>query len=90
MIAKFGQVAIWVAGVLATYAIATKILGIASAVKALTLALAANPWALLATGVVAAGAIVYKEYSDMRETWETRTQEMENNALRNDLFKGKV
>ncbi len=90
LIQKFGQMAIWLAGILATYAIATKILGIASAVKALTAALAANPWALLATGVVAAGAIVYKEYSDMRQTWETRTQEMQNNALRNDLLSGKV
>ncbi|HZT29410.1 MAG TPA: hypothetical protein VFA33_05980 [Bryobacteraceae bacterium] len=90
LIEKFGQMAIWLAGILATYAIATKILGIAAAVKALTVALAANPWALLITGVVAAGAIVYKEYSDMQETWERRTQEMQNNALRNDLFKGKV
>jgi hypothetical protein len=90
LIEKFGQMAIWLAGILGTYAIATKILGIASAVKALTAALAANPWALLATGVVAAGAIVYKEYSDMRQAWETRTQEMQNNALRNDLFSGKV
>ncbi len=90
LIEKFGRMAIWLAGILATYAIAAKIMGIVAAVRALTIALAANPWALLATGVVAAGAIIYKDYSDMHETWERRTQEMQTNALRQDLVKGKV
>ena len=45
-IEKFGTMAVWLAGILATYAIATKILGIAKAVDTLTLALTRNPWAL--------------------------------------------
>jgi hypothetical protein len=89
-IEKFGTMAIWLAGILATYAIATKILGIAKAVDSLTLALTRNPWALLITGVVTAGAIVYKSYRDMQEGLEARGREMENAALRQQLFAGKV
>jgi len=89
-IEKFGTMAVWLAGILATYAIATKILGIAKAVDALTLALTRNPWALLITGVVTAGAIVYKSYRDMQEGLEARGREMENAALRQQLFAGKV
>jgi hypothetical protein len=89
-IEKFGTMAVWLAGILATYAIASKILGIAKAVDALTLALTRNPWALLITGVVTAGAIVYKSYRDMQEGLETRGREMENAALRQQLFAGKV
>jgi hypothetical protein len=89
-IEKFGTMAVWLAGILATYAIATKILGIAKAVDALTLALTRNPWALLITGVVTAGAIVYKTYRDMQEGLEARGREMETAALRQQLFAGKV
>jgi hypothetical protein len=89
-IEKFGTMAVWLAGILATYAIATKILGIAKAVDALTLALTRNPWALLITGVVTAGAIVYKSYRDMQEGLEARGREMETAALRQQLFAGKV
>jgi hypothetical protein len=89
-IEKFGTMAVWLAGILATYAIATKILGIAKAVDALTLALTRNPWALLITGVVTAGAIVYKSYRDMQEGLEARGRAMENAALRQQLFAGKV
>jgi len=89
-IEKFGTMAVWLAGILATYAIATKILGIAKAVDALTLALTRNPWALLITGVVTAGAIVYKSYRDMQEGLEARGREMENAALRQQLLSGKT
>jgi hypothetical protein len=89
-IEKFGQMAIWLAGILATYAIASKILGIASAVEKLTLALTSNPWALLITGVVAAGAIVYKSYKDMQEGMENKFKEQQNQALRNDVLSGRV
>jgi len=89
-IEKFGTMAVWLAGILATYAIATKILGIAKAVDALTLALTRNPWALLITGVVTAGAIVYKSYRDMQEELEARGREMENAALRQQIFAGKT
>ncbi len=89
-IEKFGTMAVWLAGILATYAMASKILGIAKAVDALTVALTRNPWALLITGVVTAGAIVYKSYRDMQEGLEARGREMENAALRQQLFAGKV
>jgi hypothetical protein len=89
-IEKFGTMAVWLAGILATYAIATKILGIAKAVDALTLELTRNPWALLITGVVTAGAIVYKSYRDMQEELEARSREMENAALRQQLLSGKT
>jgi len=89
-IEKFGTMAVWLAGILATYAIATKILGIAKAVDALTLALTRNPWALLITGVVTAGAIVYKTYRDMQEGLEARGREMETTALRQQLLSGKT
>ena len=89
-IEKFGTMAVWLAGILATYALATKILGIAKAVDALTLALTRNPWALLITGVVTAGAIVYKSYRDMQEGLEARGREMENAALRQQLLSGKT
>ncbi|HOQ48103.1 MAG TPA: hypothetical protein PK157_22545 [Bryobacteraceae bacterium] len=89
-IEKFGTMAVWLAGILATHAIATKILGIAKAVDALTLALSRNPWALLITSVVTAGAVVYKSYRDMQEGLDARGREMENAALRQQLFAGKV
>src|SRR5579885_2575025 len=89
-IEKFGTMAVWLAGILATYAIASKILGIAKAVDALTVALTRNPWALLITGVVTAGAIVYKSYRDMQEGLEARGREMETAALREQLFAGRV
>jgi hypothetical protein len=54
---KFGEAAIFVAGAIVTYGIITKIVGIASAVEGLALALTANPIALLLTGVVAGGAV---------------------------------
>ena len=90
LIEKFGKMAIWLAGMLITYGVATKIWEIAAAVKGLSAALAANPWALMLTGIVAGGAIIYSEYRKMQEGMENRRQEMENTALRNDLLSGKT
>ena len=73
---KFGEAAIFVAGAIVTYGIITKIGGITSAVQGLALALAANPWALLLTGVVAAGAIIYTEYKDMQVGMERNFEDM--------------
>jgi len=89
-IEKFGQMAIWLAGVLATYAIAVKISAITEAVTGLAAALTGHPIALLVTAVVASGAIIYKSYSDMMDGLEARAKQMENDALRKDLFSGKV
>jgi hypothetical protein len=87
---KFGEAAIFVAGAIVTYGIITKIAGIASAVQGLGLALVANPWALLLTGVVAAGAIVYTEYKDMQAGMERSFEDSRRKALQQDLFKGKL
>ena len=70
---KFGEAAIFVAGAIVTYGIATKIVGIASAVQGLGLALMANPWAMLLTGIVAAGAVIYYEYNKMHEGLDRNT-----------------
>ncbi len=89
LLTKFGETALWVAGVLATYGLAAKIMDLAKAIAALNLA-SLNPYALLAGGVVAAGAIVYSEWKNTQEQLKARYDEMERQALRDDLFKGKV
>jgi hypothetical protein len=89
LLTKFGETALWVAGVLATYGLATKIMELAKAIAALNLA-SLNPYALLAGGVVAAGAIVYSEWKNTQEQLQARYDEMERQALRDDLFKGEV
>jgi hypothetical protein len=90
LLAKFGQVAMWVSGIMATYAIASKIAGIADAVRGLSVALAANPWTLLATGVLAAGAVIYTTWKDTQAQMQARVDEMERQALRQDLLSGKT
>ena len=90
MLVKFAEGAGIAAGLLATYAIATKILEIATAVKALSLALIANPWALLLTGIVAGGAVVYYEYNKMMDQMHERGEKMLNDAKRQQLVSGKI
>jgi len=87
---KFGEAAIFVAGAIVTYGIITKIAGIASAVEGLALALTANPIALLLTGVVAAGGIIYYEYNKMQAGMERNFEDMRRKGLQQDLFKGKL
>ena len=87
---KFGEAAIFVAGAIVTYGIATKIVGIASAVQGLGLALMANPWAMLLTGVVAAGAVIYYEYNKMHEGLDRQYDDLRRKALQKDLFSGKL
>ena len=87
---KFGEAAIFVAGAIVTYGIITKIAGIASAVEGLALALTANPIALLLTGVVAAGGIIYYEYNKMQTGLERNFEDMRRKGLQQDLFKGKL
>ena len=64
--------------------------GVGLAQGALNLAMAINPAFLLAGGIIGAGAIVWKEYSDMQEGWDRRMKEMENDTLRKDVLSGKV
>jgi hypothetical protein len=90
LLAKFGQVAMWVSGIMATYAIASKIAGIADAVRGLSVALAANPWTLLATGVLAAGAVIYTTWKDTQAQVQARVDQMERRVLRKELLSGKT
>jgi hypothetical protein len=89
-IAKFGEAAIWLAGVLATYAIATKIAGITTAVQGLTVALAANPWGLLLAGVAAGGAVIYKTWKDTEEGLERSYEDMRRQSIQQNLTSGKM
>ena len=73
---KFAQGVMLAAGILATYALATKIMEIGAAVEGLTAVLALNPWALLITGVVASGAIIYKTWSDRQANLERGYEDM--------------
>lgn len=87
---RFAQGAMLAAGTLATYALAGKILEIGSAVKGLTAALELNPWALLITGVVASGAIVYKTWTDTKANVEKGYKDLLRKDIQKDLFSGKL
>jgi hypothetical protein len=89
LLKKFGEVALGVAGALATYALADKIMALAKSIAALNLA-SLNPYALLATGVVAAGAIVYNDWKTTQERLQAQFDEMQRKALREDLFSGRT
>jgi len=88
VIGKFGKGALVLVGIIATITAATKAWAVAQG--ALNLAMAVNPAFLLAGGIIGAGAIIWKEHSDMRENMEARYKQMENDALRNDVFSGKT
>jgi hypothetical protein len=97
LLKKFAQGILMAGAALATYKIVTMIMGITEAVRGLAaamiagrLAAIANPMALMITGGLAAGAIIYKQYTDMTEQMEERYKELEQNALRQDLLSGKV
>ena len=88
LIGKFGQGALVLVGIIATITAATKAWALAQG--ALNLAMAINPAFLLAGGIIGAGAIIYKEYSDMKEGMDARYKQMETDALRKDVGSGKV
>ena len=97
LLKKFAQVILMVGGALGTYKLVTMIGGIATAVRGLTaamvagrLAMIANPMALLITGGLAAGAIIYNQYTTMQEQMEARVKDMEREGLRRDVLSGKV
>ncbi len=87
-ISKFAKGTLVLAGIIATITAATKAWAIAQG--ALNLAMAVNPAFLLAGGIIGAGAVIWKEYSDMQEGWERRSKQLETDALRKDVFSGKV
>ena len=71
-IEKFGKGALVLVGIIATITAATKAWALAQG--ALNLAMAVNPAFLLAGGIIGAGAIIYKEYSDMKEGMDAPLQ----------------
>ncbi|GIW55502.1 MAG: hypothetical protein KatS3mg082_1906 [Nitrospiraceae bacterium] len=89
LLKKFGEVALWVSGVLATYALADKIMALAKSVAALQLA-SINPYALLAVGVVGAGFAIYSQWKDTQDQLQARFDGMQRKALRDDLLSGKT
>jgi hypothetical protein len=88
LLVKFGEGAMMVAGLLATYALATKILSVAKAVTTLNLALAANPWALALTGIAAGGAIIYSTWKDTQAGLEAKGREVNLAGIRNQIAGG--
>jgi hypothetical protein len=89
LLKKFGEVALWVSGVLATYALADKIMALAKSIAALQLA-SLNPYALLAMGVVGAGFAIYSQWKDTQDQLQARFDEMQRKALRDQLLSGKT
>src|SRR5579884_655393 len=89
LLKKFGEVALWVSGILATYALADKIMALAKSIAALQLA-SINPYALLAVGVVGAGFAIYSQWKDTQDQLQARFDEMQRKALRDDLLSGKT
>jgi hypothetical protein len=87
-ISKFAKGVLVLAGIIATITAATKAWALAQG--ALNLAMAVNPAFLLAGGIIGAGAVIWKEYSDMQEGWERRSKQLETDALRKDVFSGKL
>ena len=87
-IEKFGKGTLVLVGIIATITAATKAWALAQG--ALNLVMAVNPALLLAGGIIGAGAIIWKEYSDMQEGMEARYKQMETDALRRDVGSGKV
>ncbi|MFN3327011.1 MAG: hypothetical protein ACK5AZ_26250, partial [Bryobacteraceae bacterium] len=84
-----GYAALWVSGVLATYALADKIMALAKSIAALQLA-SINPYALLAVGVVGAGFAIYSQWKDTQDQLQARFDEMQRKALRDNLLSGKT
>ncbi len=89
LLKKFGEAALWVSGVLATYALADKIMALAKSIAALQLA-SLNPYALLAVGVVGAGFAIYSQWKDTQDQLQARFDEMQRKALRDQLLSGRT
>jgi hypothetical protein len=89
LLQKFGEVALWVSGALATYALADKIMALAKSIAALQLA-NINPYALLAVGIVGAGFAIYSQWKDTQDQLQDRFDDMQRKALREDLLSGKT
>jgi len=89
LLQKFGEVALWVSGALATNALADKIMALAKSIAALQLA-SINPYALLAVGVVGAGFAIYSQWKDTQDQLQARFDDMQRKALRDDLLSGKT
>jgi hypothetical protein len=87
-IEKFGKGILVLVGIIGAITAATKAWTLAQG--ALNLAMSVNPAFLLTGGIIGAGAVIWKEYSDMKEGMEARYKQMETDALRKDVLSGKV
>ncbi len=90
LLVKFGEAAIYTAGVIATYGIITKISAMATAVQGLSAALIANPIGLMLAGVAFGGAAIWKTWGDTKQGLENQYEDMRRKAIRQDIFKGKL
>ncbi len=89
LLKKFGEAALWVSGILATYALADKVMTLAKSIAALQLA-SLNPYALLAVGVAGAGFAIYSQWKNTQDQLQARLDEMQRKALRDQLLSGKT
>ena len=90
LLVKFGEAAIYTAGVIATYGIITKIGAMATAVQGLSAALIANPIGLMLAGVAFGGAAIWKTWGDTKQNLENQYEDMRRKAIQQDIFKGKL
>ncbi len=86
---KFGQAALAVSGILASYGLAAKIGALARSIAALNLA-ALNPYALLGAAAVGAGFAIYAQWKRGQEEVEARFHDLERRALRMKLLSGET
>jgi hypothetical protein len=89
LLTKFGQAVVAVAGALAAYKLADKMLALARSIAALNLA-ALNPYALLGVAAVAAGAAIYAQWKRGQEELEARFSDLERRTLRMQLLADKI
>ncbi|MGD0778586.1 MAG: hypothetical protein ABSC05_37880, partial [Candidatus Solibacter sp.] len=79
-LAKFGQGALVLAGIIATITIATK--AYAAAQGLLNIALAANPVGVAIVGGIAAGAVIAHGYNEMKGTQQRQFDTMRGDQIR--------
>ena len=74
LVADLAKGIVAVGGAIAVVGLTTKIAGMAGAVERLYLAAAANPYGLLAAGLLAAGGIIYSEWNRLHQSFTEMDQ----------------
>ena len=97
LLGKFGQAALVLSGALATAALVSKIAAITSSIGSLGAVIAglgavmaANPIALGAIGIGAAGFAIHSTWKEGRDRVEQQVKQQKRDALRSDLFEGRA